>query len=149
MGEAFVVGQAAEQVGAGAGLEAFELGVGDVFVFETVKFFVDCGAHLGGRVAGKGYGVDGEEAGVLVAGEAAEALRFGTYYISKQRRIFDNDMYAALAAYNGGAGNSLLWRERSGGDPDVFYSVISFEETQRYLRAVSTNYAIYRRVYGA
>lgn|GEM_PF-1694485 len=77
------------------------------------------------------------------------SLRFGTYYLSKQRRIFDNDMYAALAAYNGGAGNSLIWRERSGGDPDVFYSVVSFEETQRYLRAVSTNYAIYRRVYGS
>ena len=77
------------------------------------------------------------------------SVRFGAYYLSKQRRIFDNDMYAALAAYNGGAGNSLIWGERSGGDPDVFYSVVSFEETQRYLRAVSTNYAIYRRIYGA
>ena len=76
------------------------------------------------------------------------SVRFGTYYLSKQRRIFENDMYAALAAYNGGAGNSLIWQERSGGDPDVFYSVVSFEETQRYLRAVATNYAIYRRLYG-
>ncbi len=31
VGEAFVVGEAAEQVGAGAGLEALEFGVGDVF----------------------------------------------------------------------------------------------------------------------
>src|SRR5580698_2216105 len=77
MGEALVVAEAAKEVGASAGLEAFELGVGDVFVFEAVKLFVDGGAHLFGRVAGERNGVDGEESGIFVAGESAEALGFG------------------------------------------------------------------------
>jgi soluble lytic murein transglycosylase len=81
------------------------------------------------------------------------SVRFGAYYLSKQRRAFDGDWYAALAAYNGGAGNALRWLERSGDainprDPDVFYGLISFEETQRYVRLVTTNYAMYRRLYG-
>ena len=43
-------------------------------VLEAVEFFVDGCAHLFGGVAGEGNGVDGEEAGEFVAGEAAEAL---------------------------------------------------------------------------
>jgi soluble lytic murein transglycosylase len=75
------------------------------------------------------------------------SVRFGAYYLSKQKRIFEGDVYAALAGYNGGAGNSLRWRERSGGDPDVFFSVISFDETKLYVRNIATNYAMYRRIY--
>lgn len=76
------------------------------------------------------------------------SVRFGTHYLNKQRRFFNGDMYAALAAYNGGAGNSMIWRERSAGDPDVFFSSINFEETQRYIRTIAANYAIYHRLYG-
>jgi soluble lytic murein transglycosylase len=76
------------------------------------------------------------------------SVRFGTHYLNKQRRFFNGDLYAALAAYNGGAGNSMIWRERSGGDPDVFFSSINFEETQRYIRTIGANYSIYHRLYG-
>ncbi len=75
------------------------------------------------------------------------SVRFGAYYLSKQKRIFENDVYAALAAYNGGAGNALRWQERSGADPDVFFSVISFDETKLYVRNIAENYAMYRRIY--
>jgi soluble lytic murein transglycosylase len=75
-------------------------------------------------------------------------VRFGTYYLNKQRNFLKGDLYAALAAYNGGAGNALIWEERSGGDPDVFFTEINFEETQRYIRAIAANYAIYHRLYG-
>src|SRR5271156_2593415 len=78
MREALVVSEAAQEVGAGAGLEAFELLIGDVFVLEAVKLLVDGGAHLVGRVAGQWDGVDGEEAGVFVSGKSAEALGFGS-----------------------------------------------------------------------
>ena len=77
VGEAFVVAEAAEQVGAGAGFEALELVVGDVFALEAVDLFVDGGAHLVGRVAGERDGIDGEEAGIFVAGKSAEALGLG------------------------------------------------------------------------
>jgi soluble lytic murein transglycosylase len=76
------------------------------------------------------------------------SARFGTYYLNKQRNFFEGDLYAALAAYNGGAGNALIWEERSGGDPDVFFASINFEETQRYIRNIAANYAIYHRLYG-
>jgi soluble lytic murein transglycosylase len=75
------------------------------------------------------------------------SVRFGAYYLSKQKRVFEGDVYAALAAYNGGAGNALRWQERSGPDPDVFFSVISFDETKLYVRNIATNYALYRRIY--
>ena len=76
------------------------------------------------------------------------SVRFGTYYLSKQRRFFSGDLYASLAAYNGGAGNAQIWKERSGGDPDLFFMSINFEETQTYIRTISANYAIYHRLYG-
>lgn len=76
------------------------------------------------------------------------SVRFGTHYLNKQRQFFKGDLYAALAAYNGGAGNSLIWKERSAGDPDVFFASINFEETQRYIRTIAANYAIYHRLYG-
>lgn len=76
------------------------------------------------------------------------SARFGTYYLNKQRNFFKGDLYAALAAYNGGAGNALIWEERSGGDPDVFFASVNFEETQRYIRTIAANYAIYHRLYG-
>ncbi len=75
------------------------------------------------------------------------SVRFGAYYLAKQLRFLNGDLYAALAAYNGGPGNSRVWKDRSGGDPDVFFMTISFDETQRYIRAIAANYAIYHRLY--
>ncbi len=75
------------------------------------------------------------------------SVRFGSHYLAKQRRFFGGDLYAAIAAYNGGPGNALRWRERSGGDPDAFFMAITFDETQRYVRALAANYAIYHRLY--
>ncbi len=77
VGQAVVVCGAAEKVGLGAGLEAGELLIGDVLVLEAVQLLVDGFAHLLGRVSGEGDGVDGEEAGELLSGEAAEALAGG------------------------------------------------------------------------
>lgn len=75
------------------------------------------------------------------------SVRFGAYYLAKQLRFLGGDQYAALAAYNGGPGNSRAWQNRSSGDPDVFFMTISFDETQRYIRAIAANYAIYHRLY--
>ncbi len=81
------------------------------------------------------------------------SIRFGTYYLARQRDALKGDMYAALAAYNGGPGMALQWRNRSSGDPDVLFLTIpldgvGYNETQLYLRTVTTNYAIYHRIYG-
>jgi soluble lytic murein transglycosylase len=60
----------------------------------------------------------------------------------------DGDLYAALAAYNGGPGNAKAWRDLSGGDPDLFLEVVRFEETRNYIRNIYEIYVIYRRLYG-
>lgn len=75
------------------------------------------------------------------------SVRFGTYYLAKQRRLFDSNLYAMLAAYNGGPGNALRWRERAGDDPDAFVEAVTFDETRRYIVAIAVNLAQYTRLY--
>ena len=75
-------------------------------------------------------------------------MAFGTYYLAKNRDLLNGDLYAALAAYNGGLGNSLQWKELSGDDPDLFLETVRFEETRNYIRNIYEIYVIYRRLYG-
>jgi soluble lytic murein transglycosylase len=76
-------------------------------------------------------------------------VKFGVYYLARQREGFEGDLYAALAAYNGGPGNAARWKAASGGDPDLFYETISLWETQLYIRRVSEYYVIYQKLYAA
>ena len=75
------------------------------------------------------------------------SVRYGAYYMAKQRKLFGGDVPAMLAAYNGGPGNSLKWQKRGGGDPDAFLDVISFAETRTYVRAITQNLAMYGALY--
>lgn len=76
------------------------------------------------------------------------SIMFGTHYLAKNRTLFNGDIYATLAAYNGGPGNSLAWKELSGDDPDLFLESVRFEETRNYIRNIYEIYVIYRRLYG-
>lgn len=76
------------------------------------------------------------------------SIKLGTAYLDSQRRYFEGDVYAALAAYNAGAGNALLWLEVSNDDPDLFLETIRFSETQQYIKGIKEIFAIYRRIYG-
>jgi soluble lytic murein transglycosylase len=75
------------------------------------------------------------------------SVRFGAHYLAKQRRAFGTNMPVILAAYNGGPGNALRWRERGGDDPDTFTAAVTFEETRRYITAITINMAQYERLY--
>jgi len=75
------------------------------------------------------------------------SIKFGVYYLARQRDGFDDDLYAALAAYNGGPGNSARWKAASRGDPDLFYETISFSETRLYIRRIVEYSAVYQRLY--
>ncbi|MCL4506417.1 MAG: transglycosylase SLT domain-containing protein [Chloroflexi bacterium] len=80
------------------------------------------------------------------------SLRFGAYYLSRQRDALGGDLYAMLAAYNGGPGMASRWKDRSGGDPDALFMTMpldgaGYRETQLYIRTVTNNYAIYHRLY--
>lgn len=75
------------------------------------------------------------------------SLTFGAEYLDKQRNSFDGDMYAALAAYNGGPGNAQIWRELASDDPDLFLEIISYEETRNYIRGIYEIFSLYRAIY--
>ncbi|GAP05863.1 soluble lytic murein transglycosylase, partial [Anaerolinea thermolimosa] len=75
------------------------------------------------------------------------SIRFGARYLARQRDYFNGDLVAALAAYNGGPGNTLQWVELSKGDPDLLLEVIRADETRRYIMNIFENFNIYRLVY--
>lgn len=75
------------------------------------------------------------------------SVRFGTYYLAAQRDRFDGDLYAALAAYNAGPGNALIWKELAPEDPDLFLEVIRIPQTHRYIQTIYEVFTIYQRLY--
>jgi len=76
------------------------------------------------------------------------SIAFGTHYLGNNRDLLGGDLYAALAAYNGGPGNAIEWRDLGQGDPDLFLESVRFEETRNYIRNIYEIYTIYRRLYG-
>lgn len=74
-------------------------------------------------------------------------LTLGVDYLARQRDSLGGDLYAALAAYNGGPGNAATWQSLANGDPDLFVEVVRFDETRKYLMAIYEIYTIYSRLY--
>ncbi|MFN8411389.1 MAG: tetratricopeptide repeat protein [Anaerolineales bacterium] len=77
------------------------------------------------------------------------SVAFGAHYFAANRNALNNDIYAALAAYNGGPGNALAWKQLSGDDPDLFLESVRFQETRDYIRNIYEIYVIYKRLYGS
>ncbi len=76
------------------------------------------------------------------------SLIFGAYYFDQQLQLFEGFYPAALAAYNGGPGNAIRWYDEAGSDPDLYLETINFSETRLYLRTITSNYQIYKQLYG-
>jgi len=78
----------------------------------------------------------------------AVSLRFGAFYLGQRLKDMEGSPHGALAAYNGGLGNSLRWAGGSQvADPDLFAERIDYPETQGYVKAVYGFYGVYRRLY--
>jgi soluble lytic murein transglycosylase len=75
------------------------------------------------------------------------SIRMGTYYLNANRRLLDGDIYAALAAYNGGPGNAQAWKDLAKGDADLLLEIIRFGETRDYIRGIYETYTVYRALY--
>jgi soluble lytic murein transglycosylase len=75
------------------------------------------------------------------------SITMGLSYLRRQQDYLGGDLLAALAAYNGGAGNASLWQSLANGDPDLFLEVIRLEESRNYIRRIYENYQIYQKLY--
>ncbi len=75
------------------------------------------------------------------------SITMGTRYLARQRDYFNNNLYAALAAYNGGPGNTTYWKEIAGEDPDLLLEVIRSDETRQYIMQITEFFNIYRLLY--
>ena len=71
-------------------------------------------------------------------------IRMGTYYLSNLIKKFDNNIFLALAAYNGGPKNVQKWLVRFDGlEDDEFVENIPFKETHGYVKRVLRSYFYY------
>jgi soluble lytic murein transglycosylase len=75
------------------------------------------------------------------------SILFGAFYLKVQMDRFDNQLLVALAAYNGGPGNTLRWVEAGGDDLDLFVELLTATQSRLYLQRVYENYAVYERLY--
>ena len=75
------------------------------------------------------------------------SIRLGLDYLIDQIAYLDNNIYAALAAYNAGPGNAAAWKALAPEDPDLLLEVIRFSEPQRYIKGVYEIFSIYRKLY--
>jgi len=78
----------------------------------------------------------------------AVGVRFGAFYLARQRDAMHGSLAGALAAYNGGPSNAQRW---AGGDSvidqDLFIEGIDYDETRSYVKLVVGFYGAYRRLY--
>ena len=75
------------------------------------------------------------------------SVLFGAFYLGQGLDRTNGNLPQALAGYNGGPGNAAFWRELAGPDDDLFLELVSFDETQTYLRTIAVQANHYRRLY--
>jgi soluble lytic murein transglycosylase len=75
------------------------------------------------------------------------SVSLGAHYLARLLDLFDGNIFAALAAYNGGPGNAQAWNDMANNDPDLLVEVIRPDETRTYLKQIFTFTKIYEQVY--
>jgi soluble lytic murein transglycosylase len=75
------------------------------------------------------------------------SIRFAAFYVKAQLKHFDNQLLVALAAYNGGPGNTLHWLEGTAEDLDLFVEAIGATQSRNYLQRVYEQYIPYEDIY--
>jgi len=69
-------------------------------------------------------------------------IRYGTFYLAWLLDLYDDDVVAALAAYNAGPSNADAW-----GGPTMVIDDIDFPETKEYVKGVLEKQREYRHTY--
>lgn len=75
-------------------------------------------------------------------------INMGCWYLNELKNEFNGNMDLVLAAYNGGRGNVQKWlndSKHSSDGKNLHY--IPFQETDKYVKKVKSNYEIYKKLY--
>ncbi|MDE2975013.1 MAG: transglycosylase SLT domain-containing protein, partial [Gemmatimonadota bacterium] len=76
-------------------------------------------------------------------------VRLGTHFLAELLRRYDGHLPLVLSAYNAGPTRANRWRRfPEAEDPRRFTERIPFAETRGYVKNVTRNRALYRRLYG-
>jgi soluble lytic murein transglycosylase len=75
------------------------------------------------------------------------SIRLGTDYLATQSNNFDADPYKMLAAYNAGPGSASFWSNLAEDDIDLFLEIITFAETNNYVKSIYELFSIYGDLY--
>ncbi|MDR1952467.1 MAG: lytic transglycosylase domain-containing protein [Elusimicrobiota bacterium] len=70
-------------------------------------------------------------------------VMFGTYYLKRLSKRYDNNLIMTLGAYNAGIGNIDVVRFINTGE-DVEIKDLPFEETRRYVKSILLTYHFYK-----
>jgi soluble lytic murein transglycosylase len=74
-------------------------------------------------------------------------IRYGTYYLHKLLKEFNNSHEFTLAGYNGGPPKAKEWQDRGKDkDPDLMVEGIVFSETRNYVKKVMANFWTYSQI---
>jgi soluble lytic murein transglycosylase len=107
-----------------------------------MQIIPDTGAQIAGELKWP-QGFDAQDLYRPIVG-----VRFGSYYLAKNRDLLNGSTYGALAAYNAGPGSASIWKNLAGDDPDLLLEIIRFQETRDYIRYIYEIYTVYRNLYG-
>ena len=75
------------------------------------------------------------------------SVHYGVWYLARQRDYIDGNLFAGMAAYNGGPGNAMRWWTAANADQDLFVELIGFAETRTYVERIREHYARYAWLY--
>ncbi|MGV8984194.1 lytic transglycosylase domain-containing protein [Clostridium sp.] len=110
--------------------------------YGLMQIMPDTGLWIAGNMELKNYKVE-----KLYDNEINIAM--GCWYINNLNTEFNGDIELVLAAYNGGRGNVQKWlNDKQYSDDGKKLNNIPFEETDKYVKKVKTNYNIYLKLYG-
>lgn len=75
-------------------------------------------------------------------------IALGTWYFHNLLQVFDGNIYAALAAYNGGQGHVARWLKAGTWDGSLEnVEAIPFPETRQFVIKVANTYDRYKMLY--
>ncbi|HEY0781254.1 MAG TPA: transglycosylase SLT domain-containing protein, partial [Thermoanaerobaculia bacterium] len=76
------------------------------------------------------------------------SIGLGAVYLSELLRNFPGAPYAAVAAYNAGEPQALLWQHYCNStEPEEYLTKVAFRETRSYLGRVLSNWEHYQALY--